>query len=255
MKLPLAFAICGAALLAQTEAARNPRTSPQDIAAGAKSFRSHCAPCHGLHGEGGRGPNLARGRFYHGSSDADLLNNISNGISGTEMPGLYYSADRVWQIVAYVRSLSAQAPAQPSGDPQRGAALFHSGGCIQCHRVKGEGGRLGPDLTNVGQSRSFEYLRQSVIDPNAAVPEHYGFVTCLERTGVKTEGFLMNEDTYTIQFIDLDEHLRTYAKEDLKKYDVSRISRMPSYKGAFSEAQLGDLLTYLSSLRPTEGGH
>src|SRR4029077_6310423 len=77
----------------------------KDVAAGEKTFRSHCAPCHGMHGEGGRGPNLASGRFYHGSSAADLLKNISEGIPGTEMPGLFYMEDRIRQIIAYIRSL------------------------------------------------------------------------------------------------------------------------------------------------------
>src|SRR3712207_431087 len=74
-------------------------TSPADIEAGAKTFRSHCSPCHGLKAEGGRGPNLATGIFHHARTDAELLQVISDGIPGTEMPGLFYSPDRVWQIV------------------------------------------------------------------------------------------------------------------------------------------------------------
>src|SRR6266852_4674338 len=96
-----------ATLLAAQQDVRNPRTTPEDVAAGAKTFRFHCAPCHGLHGEGGLGPNLAKGRFYHGSSDADLIKNISDGIPGTAMPGLFYNGERLWQIVAYIRSLNA----------------------------------------------------------------------------------------------------------------------------------------------------
>jgi len=89
-----------ATLAAQQEDVRNPRTSPADVAQGQKTFRSHCAPCHGVNGEGGLGPNLTTGVFYHGSTDADLLRNIANGIEGTEMPGLFYSPDRIWQVIA-----------------------------------------------------------------------------------------------------------------------------------------------------------
>src|SRR5258708_22100466 len=78
-------------------AAQNPHTSPEDVAAGAKTFRSHCAACHGMTAEGARGPNLAAGVFFHGNTDNDLLNNISDRI-GTEMPGLFYSPDRVWPV-------------------------------------------------------------------------------------------------------------------------------------------------------------
>jgi Cytochrome C oxidase, cbb3-type, subunit III len=75
----LVILVWAGSLIAQ-QGTRNLRTTPGDIAAGAQTFRSHCAPCHGLKGEGGRGPNLASGRFYHGASDADLLTNISDGI-------------------------------------------------------------------------------------------------------------------------------------------------------------------------------
>ena len=144
--------------------------NPADAAAGAKIFHSHCAPCHGLKGEGGRGPNLAAGRFYHGASDADLVNNILNGIPDTEMPASFYSADRVRQVVAYLRTLSTPA-APPKGNPERGAALFRSRTCIGCHRVNGEGGRLAPDLSAIGQTRSAEYLRRALLDPGADVPD------------------------------------------------------------------------------------
>ncbi len=234
----------------EQEQIRNPRTSPADVAAGAKTFRSHCSACHGLNGEGGRGPNLARGQFYDGSSDSDLLNNISNGIPGTEMPGLFYSPDRVWQVVAFIRSLNAGADAKPSGDPARGAALFRSRSCTQCHRVSGEGGRLGPDLTSIGQTRSPEHLRQSIVDPNADVSPRYWLVTCRDGAGKEYQGFLMNEDTYTVQFIDMHEELHSFAKADLTDYRVQKISKMPSYKNAFTEEQLQDLVAYLASLRP-----
>src|SRR5438046_7595298 len=98
----LASGACG-----QEAEVNNPHTTPADVAAGAKIFRSHCAECHGLKGEGGRGPNLKTGVFFHGATDADIFLNITDGISGTAMPGVFFSRDQVWQMVAYVRSLSA----------------------------------------------------------------------------------------------------------------------------------------------------
>src|SRR4030095_1408349 len=106
------------------------------------------AECHGLNAEGGRGPNLSEGNFYHGSSDAELLKNISDGIPGTEMPGLFYSPDRVWQVIAYVRSLSEASRTPAGGDRSNGESLFRSGKCADCHRIQGSGSRMGPDLTN-----------------------------------------------------------------------------------------------------------
>ncbi|MEO7144792.1 MAG: c-type cytochrome [Bryobacteraceae bacterium] len=237
----------------QQLAERNPHTTPDDVSAGAKTFRSHCSPCHGINGEGGRGPNLAAGRFYHGATDADLLRTISNGIPGTEMPGLFYSPDRVWQLVAYIRTLNAPAQGSAEGERQRGAALFRSTGCFQCHRVSGEGGRLGPDLTEIGQTRSPDYLRRAILDPNADVPQRYWVVSGTDATGKEFQGFLMNEDTYTVQFIDMHEQLHSFAKAGLKEYKVEKISKMPSYKNELADADVRGLVAYLASLRPRGG--
>ncbi|MGW8271877.1 MAG: c-type cytochrome [Thermodesulfovibrionales bacterium] len=56
-----------------------------------------------------------------------------------------------------------------------GAALFQKEGCVNCHRLKGVGGSIGPDLTDVSSRRSDQFIRQqlrdsSVNNPNSAMP-------------------------------------------------------------------------------------
>lgn len=228
---------------------RNPHASPADVAAGAKTFHSHCSPCHGYQGEGGRGPNLAAGRFYHGASDADLLKNISQGIPGTEMPGLFYNEDRVWQLVAFIRSLSANA-AKSSGDANAGAGLFRSQGCAGCHRIGGEGGALGPDLSGIGAARSLDNLKQSIVAPDVEVQPLYWTVSFEDASGKAVQGFLLNEDTYTVQLLDRAARLHSYRKASVKNYAIDKRSSMPSYRDKLSPQQLDDLLAYLSSQRP-----
>ena len=244
----LVILLWAGSLVAQ-QGIRNPRTTPEDIIAGAKTFRSHCAPCHGMKGEGGRGPNLASGRFYRGASDADLLTNITDGIPGTEMPSIFYMEDRIWQVVAYIRSLNVSAE-RPTGDLARGADLFRSKGCIGCHRVSGQGGGLGPDLSQIGKTRSLEHLRQSILEPGADVQPRYWVASFKDGMGQAVEGFVMNEDSYTVQLMDMNEHLHSYEKAAIKEYKVEKNSKMPSYKESLTGEQLNDLVAYLASLRP-----
>jgi len=235
--------------LAGQQGIRNPRTTPDDVAAGAKTFRSHCAPCHGMRGEGGRGPNLANGHFYRGASDEDLLRNISEGIAGTEMPGIFYTEDRLWQIIAYVRSLNVPVD-RPTGNVARGDELFRAKGCIGCHRVNGQGGSLGPDLSQIGKMRSLEHLQQSILDPSADVQPRYWVATFTDAAGHAVQGFVMNEDTYTVQLMDMSERLHSYDKAAIRNYKVEKISKMPSYRGSLAGEPLQDLIAYLASLRP-----
>jgi putative heme-binding domain-containing protein len=249
-----AFTLAVAAQAEEVPTTRNPLTSSADVAAGAKTFRGHCAPCHGVNGQGGRGPNLASGVFFHGSSDFDLLTNISDGIHGTEMPGLFYSPDRVWQVVAFIRSLHVGKEARPAPDVGQGMELYKSKGCSRCHRVNGEGGRLGPDLSDIGRTRSVEHLRAALIDPQADVRERYWIVSFQDASGKNQEGFLMNEDSYTVQYMDMDERLHSASKSAMKGYKVEKTSKMPSLKDSVSASELDQLVAYLLSLRPKGGG-
>jgi putative heme-binding domain-containing protein len=220
-----------------------------DIVAGAKTFHSHCAPCHGYNGEGGRGPNLAAGRFFHGSTDEDLVRNISQGIPGTEMPALFYSEDRVRQLVAFIRSLEASSE-PPSGNTASGEKLFGLKGCAGCHRVDGQGGVLGPDLSGVGAERSVTYLRESITQPDAVVAPQYWTVRFENSAGQPFKGFLLNQDTYTVQLIDSRDQLHSFDKASLRNYRIDKRSSMPSFQNSLTPQELADLVAYLWSLRP-----
>jgi len=169
------------------------------------------------------------------------------------MPGLFYSPDRVWQVVAFIRSLNAGKEAKYTPDVARGSELFKSKRCYQCHRVNGEGGRLGPDLSDIGRTRSVAHLRAALVDPNADVRQRYWVVSFKDASGKSQEGFLMNEDSYTVQFIDMDERLHSVNKSGLKDYKVEKTSRMPSLKDFLSTSEVEQLVAYLSSLRPKGG--
>lgn len=250
------FLFAASAALAQTQNQteppipdQNPKTSPADVEAGKNTFHSHCSPCHGYNGEGGIGPNLAAGRFYHGSTDQDLYRNISRGIAGTEMPGIFYNGDRVWQLVAFIRSLH-QPDQRPEGDPTQGEAVYNSSGCANCHRVNGRGGSLGPDLSDVGAFRSAAYLRESIVSPDASVPRRYWIVTFQDPSGANIRGFICNEDTYTIQVFDPKLGLRSWDKSSIHGLTIEKKSMMPTYSGRLSDEQLQNLVAYLWTLRP-----
>ena len=234
----------------QQPAVKNPHTAPADIAAGAKAFRSHCAECHGYKGEGGRGPNLTTGVFFHGSTDADLFRNISDGIPGTAMPGFFSPVDQIWQTVAYVRSLSQTGSLKPPpGNAARGRQLFRSTGCLTCHLVRGEGGIQGPDLSVIGSQRSVEHLKEAILDPTAKIDREYRVAKITARDGAQYSGLLMNEDTYTVQLLDFSKGLKSVSRRDISQLKMEESSSMPSFKGRLSSAQLDDLVAYLWSLQ------
>ena len=244
------FLLASSSAFAQDNDVRNPHATPADIVAGAKIFRRHCAQCHGAKGAGGLGPNLTTGVFYHGSTDSDLYRNITDGIPGTAMPGSFFDGAQAWQIVAFVRSINAaSAPQATVGDVKNGEALFHSKGCMGCHTVRGEGGARGPDLSLIGSQRASAYLHEAIVDPNAAVSPAYWVAKISLQNGAKHSGFILNEDTHTVQLLDFSEGLRTLSKSEFTSFDIDKKSIMPSYKDRLSAQELDDLVSYLSTLR------
>jgi putative heme-binding domain-containing protein len=227
-------------------------------------FLTHCAPCHGPKGDGGRGANLAVRRLSHAPDDAALSAVIRDGIPGTQMPGTRMTADENLALVAYVRGLGKSPAAQVAGDAVKGEALFwEKGHCGQCHTVGARGGRMGPDLTEVGAKRSPAYLRQSLLEPEAEVPETFAVyrrvifmpdnflqvrvVTADSRT---VTGVRVNEDAFTIQLRDYANRIYSFRKDELRELhrDWGR-SPMPGYRDVFTEGELADVVAYLVWLR------
>ena len=126
-----------------------------DVENGGRLFLASCAGCHGPDGDGVAGVDLGRGQFRRASTDEDLVRIIRTGIPNTAMPPNNISEVNAGNIVAYLRTIAAETRSTSApGDAGRGRMLFEGkGGCTSCHRVRGNGSRMGPDLTDIGGLR------------------------------------------------------------------------------------------------------
>ncbi len=234
--------------------------NPQAITQGAVLFREGCTYCHGVGARGGmRGPDLTTGNWSHGGADTDLARTITDGVPGTAMPPNKLTEEETWQIVTYLRTL--QQPLAPArGDALKGEALFTGAlRCSSCHMVSGRGGRLGPELTTVGSARSRAYIVESIREPGKHLTEirglgeasqKYDTVTAVTADGQTVSGVPLNEDTFTVQIMDMSERVHSFDKKTLKSFRHENRSVMPAYDtNRLRDADLDDLLAYLQTLR------
>src|ERR1700730_1902794 len=228
-----------------------PFSTPDDEAAGAQSFRSQCAACHGGDATGGVvGPSLATGNFKSGGSDEALFRVITKGIPGTSMTAFRLNGREVWQLIAYLRAVNiGKAAEQAKGDPAKGAQVFNANGCGRCHTNGKAGGFIGPDLSEIGSRRSLAQLESSILDPGADVAADYWSVQARTKTGQTVTGIRLNEDMTSFQIREPSGRLRSLLKTELASYEIVRTSPMPSFKGKISSGDLEDLVAYLASLR------
>lgn len=214
-------------------------------------FRSNCAFCHGGDARGGRGPNLVSATLTHGESEEAMKTVIREGVPGTTMPAFSeLTPQEAGEIVAYVKSLSAGVNRQAgvSGDPLKGRQVYLKNGCAGCHRIAGEGSVYGPDLSRIGASRSVEYVRESIVNPSADVPEEYRGVTVVTRDGRPVTGVRINEDTFSVQLRDAGQQFRMFQKDDVREVKELNASLMPAY-AKLPAPDLQNLLAYLNTLR------
>ena len=74
-------------------------------------------------------------------------------------------------------------------------------------------------------------------------------VRAVTRDGKVISGRRLNEDTYSVQLIDNQEHLLSLLKSDVREYTILKTSTMPSYKDRLTAQELADLVAYLVTLK------
>jgi putative heme-binding domain-containing protein len=233
-------------------AEKNPYEGNKEaIQAGMGQFRVRCADCHGMDATGVRGPDITQ-VWASGRSDGGLFLTLRNGVPNTEMPsvGVRTTDHEVWQILAYLRTLAAPAATDPPrGNAENGERLFRAN-CASCHRVNNRGGRLGPDLSRIGNARSREMMVRRI---RGAVEENgagYAPVTLTTPSGQQVQAVKKNEDLFSVQVMDSRERIQGYVRSDLKEVKDETKSAMPPFgTDRLNESQLDDVVRYLQTLK------
>jgi len=216
------------------------------IVVGQEQYQTACGGCHGTTGKGGRGPRLVGVKGVKNMSDGKMFETIKQGVQGTPMPPFALSDTQIWQLVSFIRNLNATAIDQEvPGDRVAGEALFFgSANCSECHMVRGRGGLLGPDLSNVASTRSVESILESLKVPSALIEPGYAGVSVVTLDGRRISGILKNESNYSIQIQDAGGKFHLFSKTELKELVRRRKSLMPD--PSLSEPELQNLLAFLS---------
>ena len=219
------------------------------VAQGRSLYNDNCLTCHGPDGAAGEmGPALgAPARRYAQASDAQIFGAIKNGVPSTLMPPFpTLPDDQIWKIAAYIRGLRGTAIDAPyAGDVAAGEQVFWAKGqCGECHMVRGKGGLVGPELSNLAGARktasivdALTKVDHKVFGDGGAIPRiltplaSYQPVWITFPDGRKIHGVLKNEDSYSLQVMGLDNRLHmidrqkvqvTYEQQSLMPTDLDK---------------------------------
>ena len=137
------------------------------------------------------------------------------------------------------------------GDVRTGYRYFtenSTGQCVRCHSIRGQGGTVGPSLTNIANELSREELLQALVEPSARLSPGFGTVSLTLSDGQIVTGVLMEEHK--------DELIVKTSEAEPMEIHTSRITKrenmpssMPPMGAIMSKREIRDMIAFLSVLK------
>jgi alcohol dehydrogenase (cytochrome c) len=215
---------------------------------GQRAYEVRCASCHGLDGTGaGTGPGFVGVRRPRAASRAELRALVRTGIPEAGMPPLALADAELDALVEYVDFLRSPAADHASpGDRAAGERYFTGNGkCSSCHMVRGRGGILGPDLSNLARERRTRQIERALSDPGADGATSFRAVSVRLRDGLELRGLVKYESPFDIGLQTLEGAYRSIARAVIAEL-TSLPPLMPKVEATPEETR--NLLAYLTSL-------
>jgi putative heme-binding domain-containing protein len=135
------------------------------------------------------------------------------------------------------------------GDPAKGAAIFKGdqAKCANCHKIRGQGNEIGPDLTDLFR-RDRSWVFRSINEPSATIHPDYVPYTVLTKDGRPLVGIIRAVGADAIRVTDTEAKATVIPKSDIDELKPSATSIMPvGLLGAVGEEGVRDLIAFLTT--------
>ena len=190
---------------------------------------------------------LAAGKIHPGAQ-VELLDAVEKSTNA--------DVQARWQKVQaqWAASGDALAPfrgALVGGNSWRGREMFEGHPvlpCARCHKINGDGGEAGPDLTLIGAQKSPEYLLESVIKPNLHIAAGFDVVTLTLKSGEIETGSLVSESANQIVLKRADGSQATIDAKQVASRQSAPSSMPEIYGQIMSRSEMRDMIAFLRGL-------
>jgi len=153
------------------------------------------------------------------------------------------SADKSKSIAKYRKLLTPEIIKR--ANLAEGRAMFQKH-CVNCHRLFGEGGTIGPEITGA-QRTNVEYMLENLVDPSSAVAKDFQMELFRTDTGRAITGLVIDETEIALTIQTANERL-VVPKSEIEERTLSKVSMMPEgLLQTLSNDQVRDLIGYLAS--------
>ncbi len=182
---------------------------------------------------------------YDKMSGGELLAKNGNSLAQTVYPK---GPGKNWNVETALSTVDDQLTGR---NFQQGKDMYSAITCGRCHAVQGQGGNIGPDLTQLGTRFSNKDILESIIEPDKVISDQYAATRFELKNGESIIGRIINEDktNYSVsQNPFAPDVVVKVAKKDVASSQYSPSSIMlPGLINSLNEDELKDLIAYLKS--------
>ncbi len=137
------------------------------------------------------------------------------------------------------------------GDAENGKRIFRSHAtaqCFRCHKIQGQGGEAGPDLSQLAMRSPREHFLESMIDPNAKLAPGFGSVAYVLTDGRVVSGVLKAEDAKQVTVFTPEGKSVVIPLAEIEERTAAK-SAMPPVAPILKLSEIRDVIEYLATLR------
>ena len=171
---------------------------------------------------------------------------VGSGFLEVWGPITQISSQKISAIAKYKALLTDQAIG--AADASNGRTLFEAL-CAACHKMYGEGGNLGPDITGSNRT-NLDYLLSNILDPSGEIQDDYKMVMVTTRDGRTYAGNIAAESQRTLTLRVVGQDAVVISKSHIQSREQSVLSMMPDGTLEYlTNAEVTDLVAYLMTTK------
>ena len=121
--------------------------------------------------------------------------------------------------------------------------------CQRCHKLNGQGGEGGPDLTGIGSRATREYLLESIVFPNRQIAKGFENATIVLQDGRNFAGIVQSETNNELVLNSPEDGVMKLRKTEIKSRDRTMSGMPEEFSFALSRQELRNLVEFLASLK------
>ena len=177
------------------------------------------------------------------------LMNATAGRSSSEIQ------DKVAALLAHqpkTGPIAEYSTSLEGGNADRGRKIYADNAavyCVRCHKVNGNGGEVGPELSGIGKKHPREYLLESIVAPNQAIAQGFESVVVATNDGQIVAGVFKSEDDKTLKLMTAEAKLIEIPKSDIDERKRGESAMPADLHKKLSHAEIRDLVEFLATLK------